>query len=68
MRAPPQSQGVNSAATHRRASQIGPEGGNAGGELVHAGDPESLAKQKKSPTAPSLRLTLERGLARKPAV
>jgi excinuclease ABC subunit A len=41
--------------------EIGPEGGNAGGELVHAGDPESLAKQKKSPTAPSLRLTLERG-------
>ena len=46
--------------------EIGPEGGNAGGELVHAGDPESLAKQKKSPTAPSLRLTLERGLAQKP--
>ena len=41
--------------------EIGPEGGNAGGELVHAGDPESLAKQKKSPTAPSLRITLERG-------
>ena len=48
--------------------EIGPEGGNAGGELVHAGDPESLAKLKKSPTAPSLRLTLERGLAKKPAV
>ncbi len=48
--------------------EIGPEGGNAGGELVHAGDPESLAKQKKSPTAPSLRLTLERGLVKKPAV
>ncbi|GBL24578.1 uvrABC system protein A, partial [Opitutia bacterium] len=45
--------------------EIGPEGGNAGGELVHAGDPESLAKQKKSPTAPSLRLTLERGLIKK---
>ena len=43
--------------------EIGPEGGNAGGELVHAGDPESLAKSKKSPTAPSLRLTLERGQA-----
>ena len=41
--------------------EIGPEGGNAGGELVHAGDPESLAKLKRSPTAPSLRLTLERG-------
>ena len=41
--------------------EIGPEGGQAGGELVHAGDPESLAKSKKSPTAPSLRLTLERG-------
>jgi len=48
--------------------EIGPEGGNAGGELVHAGDPESLAKQKKSPTAPSLRLTLERGLVRKSLV
>ena len=48
--------------------EIGPEGGNAGGELVHAGDPESLAKQKKSPTAPSLRLTLERGLVRKASV
>jgi excinuclease ABC subunit A len=48
--------------------EIGPEGGNAGGELVHAGDPESLAKLKRSPTAPSLRLTLERGLVRKPAV
>jgi excinuclease ABC subunit A len=48
--------------------EIGPEGGNAGGELVHAGDPESLAKLKRSPTAPSLRLTLERGLVKKPAV
>ena len=47
--------------------EIGPEGGNAGGELVHAGDPESLAKLKKSPTAPSLRLTLERGLVKKTA-
>lgn len=41
--------------------EIGPEGGNAGGELVHAGDPESLAKSRKSPTAPALRLTLARG-------
>jgi len=48
--------------------EIGPEGGNAGGELVHAGDPESLAKQKKSPTAPSLRLTLQRGLVKKSPV
>ena len=47
--------------------EIGPEGGNAGGELVHAGDPESLAKLKKSPTAPSLRQTLERGLVKKTA-
>jgi excinuclease ABC subunit A len=46
--------------------EIGPEGGNAGGQLVHAGDPESLAKLKKSPTAPSLRQTLERGKAAKP--
>ncbi len=43
--------------------EIGPEGGNAGGRLVHSGDPESLAAHRKSPTAPSLKLTLERGKA-----
>lgn len=46
--------------------EIGPEGGQGGGALVHAGDPESLAKLKKSPTAPALRLTLERGRSSRP--
>ena len=41
--------------------EIGPEGGNAGGQLVHAGDPESLAANRRSPTAPALALTLKRG-------
>ena len=41
--------------------EIGPEGGNAGGRLIHAGDPESLATNRKSPTAPALALTLRRG-------
>jgi excinuclease ABC subunit A len=41
--------------------EIGPEGGNAGGQLVHAGDPESLASNRRSPTAPALALTLKRG-------
>ena len=38
--------------------EIGPEGGYAGGRLVHAGDPESLARRKQSPTAPALRAAL----------
>jgi len=46
--------------------EIGPEGGQAGGQLVHQGDPESLAAKKGSPTAPALALTLKRGKA-KPA-
>jgi excinuclease ABC subunit A len=41
--------------------EIGPEGGQAGGQLVHQGDPESLAVKKGSPTAPALALTLKRG-------
>ncbi len=41
--------------------EIGPEGGLAGGQLIHAGDPESLAKKSKSPTAPALALALQRG-------
>ena len=41
--------------------EIGPEGGQAGGELVHQGTPESLAKRKGSPTAPALALALRRG-------
>jgi excinuclease ABC subunit A len=45
--------------------EIGPEGGQAGGRLVHQGTPESLATQKQSPTAPALAVTLERGLSTK---
>ena len=41
--------------------EIGPEGGNAGGKLVHAGTPESLARNRRSPTAPALATTLRRG-------
>jgi excinuclease ABC subunit A len=41
--------------------EIGPTGGNAGGQLVHAGDPESLAANRRSPTAPALAATLRRG-------
>ncbi len=43
--------------------EIGPEGGNGGGQLVHAGDPESLAANRHSPTAPALALALSRGKA-----
>ncbi len=43
------------------AVEIGPEGGSAGGRLLHAGDPESLAALKGSPTAPALRTALRRG-------
>lgn len=35
--------------------EIGPEGGFAGGELLHAGTPESLLQVKRSPTAPFLK-------------
>ena len=41
--------------------EIGPTGGNARGQLVHAGDPESLAANRRSPTAPALAATLRRG-------
>lgn len=41
--------------------EIGPEGGQNGGQLLHAGDPEALAKRKDSPTAPALAATLKRG-------
>jgi hypothetical protein len=30
-------------------------------QLVHAGDPESLAANRRSPTAPALALALSRG-------
>ncbi|MFM9001066.1 MAG: excinuclease ABC subunit A, partial [Opitutia bacterium] len=42
------------------AVEIGPEGGAAGGKLLHAGDPESLAALKGSPTAPALGAVLGR--------
>ena len=35
--------------------EIGPDGGDAGGELLHAGTPEALLSVKRSPTAPFLR-------------
>jgi excinuclease ABC subunit A len=35
--------------------EIGPEGGDAGGELLYAGAPEGLLKVKRSPTAPFLK-------------
>ena len=37
---------------------LGPEGGNAGGEIVAAGTPESVAASKHSRTAPYLRQVL----------
>ncbi len=43
------------------AVEIGPEGGAGGGRLLHAGDPESLAALKGSPTAPALKSALTRG-------
>jgi excinuclease ABC subunit A len=45
--------------------EIGPDGGQGGGRLVHEGTPESLAAHKNSPTASALALTLQRGLASK---
>ena len=40
---------------------IGPEAGEAGGELVACGTPEDVAKSKSSRTAPFLRATLRAG-------
>ena len=37
---------------------IGPEAGEAGGEIVAAGTPEEVAKSKRSRTAPFLRVAL----------
>ena len=37
---------------------IGPEAGDAGGEIVADGTPEQVAKSKRSRTAPFLRATL----------
>ncbi len=38
---------------------VGPEAGDAGGEIVACGTPEEVAKNKKSRTAPFLKQTLE---------
>ena len=38
---------------------IGPEGGNRGGEIVFSGTPEKLAKHKKSHTGRFLKTELE---------
>ena len=37
---------------------MGPEGGNAGGQLVAQGTPEEISKNKKSITAPFLKKEL----------
>jgi excinuclease ABC subunit A len=34
--------------------ELGPEGGEKGGQLVYAGPPEGLLKQKGSPTGRAL--------------
>lgn len=39
--------------------EIGPEGGKEGGQLLFAGDPESLATNASTPTAPSLASVLK---------
>ncbi|MFP4358777.1 MAG: excinuclease ABC subunit UvrA [Puniceicoccaceae bacterium] len=41
--------------------EIGPGGGAGGGEVLHSGPPEQLAKEKKSPTGPCLRALLRGG-------
>jgi excinuclease ABC subunit A len=40
---------------------IGPEAGPSGGEVVAAGTPEEVAKNKRSRTAPFLKTVLEQG-------
>jgi excinuclease ABC subunit A len=40
---------------------IGPEAGPSGGEVVAAGTPEEVAKNKRSRTAPFLKAVLEQG-------
>jgi excinuclease ABC subunit A len=40
---------------------LGPEGGERGGEIVAAGTPEEVAKVKRSPTGQYLRPLLDRG-------
>ena len=40
---------------------LGPEGGDEGGELIAAGTPEEVAKSKKSYTGRFLKALLEQG-------
>ncbi|MEM0965785.1 MAG: excinuclease ABC subunit UvrA [Verrucomicrobiota bacterium] len=40
--------------------EIGPEGGSKGGQVIHAGTPEEIVRNKKSPTGPSLRQLLSK--------
>jgi excinuclease ABC subunit A len=47
---------------------LGPEGGDAGGEIVAAGTPEDLVRVKKSYTGEFLRPVLERGSRKKRSV
>jgi len=46
---------------------IGPEAGSLGGEIVAAGTPEEVAKNRTSRTAPFLREVLQRGHGSRPA-
>ena len=43
---------------------IGPEGGNGGGEIVAAGTPEDIAREKRSYTGAVLKPVLARKAAR----
>jgi excinuclease ABC subunit A len=47
---------------------IGPEAGSLGGEIVAAGTPEQVAKNRLSRTAPFLREVLAKGRPAKPAL
>jgi excinuclease ABC subunit A len=47
---------------------IGPEAGSLGGEIVAAGTPEQVAKNRLSRTAPFLREVLAQGRPAKPAL
>ena len=51
-----------------RLLDLGPEGGDAGGEVVAAGTPEDLARVPASHTARFLAPVLERARARADAV
>lgn len=42
--------------------EMGPEGGDAGGQMIAAGTPEDLAKIEDSPTGPYVKKALEEGV------